>query len=99
VRGVVDGPRDAFRDDSPAGGHHGESADAALSYAMARARELIRSKSPCTRVLTVLRVRKFAPYDCRAASVQPGAGCRGTSTLATSDTPFGAIDAPRSRIQ
>ena len=39
-------PREAFRDDSLACGYRWRSADEAISYAMHRARELVRSRSP-----------------------------------------------------
>ena len=42
VRGVVDAPREAFRDDSLACGHCWLSAHDALSYALNKAREVIQ---------------------------------------------------------
>jgi hypothetical protein len=45
VRGSVPPQREAFRDDSLACGYRWPSADEAISYAMTRARELIRSRS------------------------------------------------------
>jgi hypothetical protein len=45
VRGAVPPQREAFRDDSLACGYRWPSADEAISYAMTRARELIRSRS------------------------------------------------------
>lgn len=42
VRGTTGAPREAFRDDSLAGGHRWPSAHAALSYALNRAQRLIR---------------------------------------------------------
>lgn len=46
VRGAAADAGIAFRDDSMACGHRWPSADEALHYAMSRARELIRSRSP-----------------------------------------------------
>lgn len=45
VTGVKTGPREAWRDDSLACGHRWPCADEALSYAITRARELIRKRS------------------------------------------------------
>jgi len=45
VRGAVGSNREAFRDDSLACGYRWPSADEAISYAMNRARDLIRSRS------------------------------------------------------
>ena len=46
MQGGAIGPGVAFRDDSLACGYRWPSADEALQYAMARARELIRKRSP-----------------------------------------------------
>jgi hypothetical protein len=46
VQGLGSGPREAFRDDSLACGHRWTCPDEALRYAMSKARELIRSRSP-----------------------------------------------------
>jgi hypothetical protein len=45
VRGAVGPHKEAFRDDSLACGYRWLSADEAISYAMNRARELIRTRS------------------------------------------------------
>jgi hypothetical protein len=45
VRGALGAQPEAFRDDSLACGYRWRSADEAISYAMNRARELIRSRS------------------------------------------------------
>jgi hypothetical protein len=45
VRGAVVRHREAFRDESLACGYRWPSPDEAISYAMTRARELIRSRS------------------------------------------------------
>jgi len=45
VRGAVGKNREAFRDDSLACGYRWRSPDEAISYALTRARELIRSRS------------------------------------------------------
>jgi hypothetical protein len=42
VRGIGNAPREAYRDDSVACGHRWLSPDEALSYALNRAREVIR---------------------------------------------------------
>jgi hypothetical protein len=44
VRGNVDKPREAFRDDQLAGGHRWPSPEAARLFAVATAREVIRSE-------------------------------------------------------
>jgi hypothetical protein len=46
VSGAAGKPREAFRDDSLACGYRWRSPDEALQYAMNRARELVRSRSP-----------------------------------------------------
>ena len=46
VHGVVGAPREALRDESIAGGHRWESASDALAYAISKAQEAIRSRSP-----------------------------------------------------
>ena len=46
LRGVPNAPREAYRDECLAGGHRWESADAALSYAMSKAQEVINKQSP-----------------------------------------------------
>jgi hypothetical protein len=43
--GAHEGPREAFRDESLACGHRWESAEAALAYALNKAREVIRSQA------------------------------------------------------
>lgn len=43
VRGVTK-PRDAYRDDSMAGGHRWASPEAALAYALGKAREVIEEQ-------------------------------------------------------
>lgn len=43
VRGVVK-PREAYRDDRMAGGHRWESAEAALAYALGKARQVIEER-------------------------------------------------------
>lgn len=45
VRGAIGPQREAFRDDSLACGYRWRSAEEAISYAMNKARELIRSRS------------------------------------------------------
>lgn len=45
VGGARTTPREAYRDDSLACGYRWKSADEAISYAMNRARELIRTRS------------------------------------------------------
>ena len=45
LRGVPNAPREAYRDESMACGHRWESAEAALTYALSKAREVIRSQS------------------------------------------------------
>lgn len=42
LRGVANAPREAYRDESLAGGHRWESPDAALAYALNRAQDVIR---------------------------------------------------------
>ncbi len=42
VRGIGDAPREAFRDDSLAGGYRWRSAEAALHYALNWARQIIQ---------------------------------------------------------
>jgi hypothetical protein len=42
VRGTVDKPREAYRDDMLAGGHRWPSPEAARLYAVAKARQVIR---------------------------------------------------------
>lgn len=49
VRGLPDGPRDAYRDESLAGGHRWLSAHDALLYAMARGLEVVRTGAPLLR--------------------------------------------------
>ena len=44
VRGVERAPREAFRDDSLACGHRWERADQALSYAIGKGREVVRTE-------------------------------------------------------
>jgi hypothetical protein len=44
VRGNIDKPRVAFRDERLAGGHRWPSAEAARLFAVAKAREVIRSE-------------------------------------------------------
>ncbi len=46
VRGIAGPPREIWRDDSLACGHHWPSADAALRYAMTRARDMLRQRAP-----------------------------------------------------
>ena len=46
VQGVPGVPREALRDESIAGGHRWESANDALAYAISKAQEAIRSRSP-----------------------------------------------------
>ena len=43
LHGGAKPPREVFRDESLAGGHRWESADAALRYALSKARQIIRS--------------------------------------------------------
>jgi hypothetical protein len=43
-RGRPDTPREAYRDESLACGHRWPTADAALSYAMSRGQQLVRSE-------------------------------------------------------
>ena len=45
VQGVPGAPREVLRDENMAGGHRWRSADAALAYAIGRAREAIRNES------------------------------------------------------
>ena len=45
LRGVPNAPREAYRDESMACGHRWESAEAALTYALNKAREVLRSQS------------------------------------------------------
>ena len=45
VRGIVDAPRDAYHDESLAGGYAWPSAQAARLYAIAKAHEVIREES------------------------------------------------------
>jgi len=45
VQGVA-APREAYRDESVACGHRWPSADAAIAYAINRASEVIRNRSP-----------------------------------------------------
>ena len=44
VRGIIDKPRLAFRDEQLAGGHRWPSPEAARLYAVAQAREVIRNE-------------------------------------------------------
>jgi len=44
-RGQSQGSREAYRDEKLAGGHRWETADAALLYAIARGREIVRTES------------------------------------------------------
>jgi len=46
VHGVHGAPREALRDESLAGGHRWETANDALAYAMGKAQEAIRKRSP-----------------------------------------------------
>ena len=46
VHGVPNAPREALRDESVACGHRWPSADAAIAYAINRAAEVIRQRSP-----------------------------------------------------
>ncbi len=46
VQGVSGPPREALRDESLACGHRWASADAALAYAMNKAQDAIRNRSP-----------------------------------------------------
>ena len=46
VKGVPGAPREIVRDESLACGHRWASADAALAYAIGKATEAIRSRSP-----------------------------------------------------
>ena len=46
VHGVAGAPREALRDESVAGGHRWESADDALAYAIGKAQDAIRKRSP-----------------------------------------------------
>jgi hypothetical protein len=46
VQGVPGAPREALRDESLACGHRWESAADALAYAMTKAQEAIRNRSP-----------------------------------------------------
>ena len=45
LRGVPNAPREAFRDESLAGGHRWESAEASLAYAFSKAQEVIRKQA------------------------------------------------------
>lgn len=45
LRGVPNTPREAYRDECLAGGHRWESPDAALSYALNKAQEVIVKQS------------------------------------------------------
>lgn len=45
TRGVPNAPREAYRDESLAGGHRWESAEAALAYAFSKAQEVIRKRT------------------------------------------------------
>ncbi len=44
VRGVDRGPREAWRDDALACGHRWERAEQALSYALGKGREVVRTE-------------------------------------------------------
>lgn len=44
VRGVERGPREAYRDDALACGHRWENADQAMSYALGKGREVVRTE-------------------------------------------------------
>jgi len=44
LRGVQEAPREAFRDTAMSGGHRWERPEQALSYAVARAREVIHTE-------------------------------------------------------
>jgi hypothetical protein len=46
MHGVPGAPREALRDESLAGGHRWETADDALAYAISKAQEAIRKRSP-----------------------------------------------------
>ncbi len=46
IQGVPGAPREALRDESLACGHRWESAADALAYAMSKAQEAIRNRSP-----------------------------------------------------
>lgn len=46
VKGVPGGPREALRDESLACGHRWESPDDAIAYAIGKAQEAIRNRSP-----------------------------------------------------
>jgi hypothetical protein len=46
IQGVPGAPREALRDESLACGHRWESATDALAYAMSKAQEAIRNRSP-----------------------------------------------------
>ena len=46
LQGVPGAPREALRDESLACGHRWASADAALAYAMNKAQDAIRNRSP-----------------------------------------------------
>ena len=46
VRGVPGAPQEVMRDESLACGHRWPSADAALAYAIGKAQETIRSRTP-----------------------------------------------------
>jgi hypothetical protein len=46
MQGVPGAPREALRDESLACGHRWQSAEAALAYAITKAQEAIRSRSP-----------------------------------------------------
>ncbi|MBS0447491.1 MAG: hypothetical protein JSR59_16240 [Proteobacteria bacterium] len=45
LRGIPNAPREAYRDESLAGGHRWESAEAALAYAFHKAQEVIRKQA------------------------------------------------------
>jgi hypothetical protein len=46
VKGVPGAPREIFRDESLACGHRWQSADAALAYAISKAQDAIRKRTP-----------------------------------------------------
>jgi hypothetical protein len=46
MQGVPGAPREALRDESLAGGHRWETADDALAYAISKAQDAIRKRSP-----------------------------------------------------
>ncbi len=45
LRGVPNAPREAYRDESLAGGHRWESPEAALSYALNKAQDVIHKQA------------------------------------------------------